>query len=79
VRWGNSLAIRIPVIIAEILAIKAGDDLDIRAASEETSEVPWTQYLDGVYERYLRLKDRVPSDWNFDWLEAAARRHGKAR
>lgn len=77
-KWGNSLAIRIPVVVAEILAIEAGDDLDIVAAVER-SETDWTPYLDGVYGRYIRLKDRVPSDWNFDWLEAAALRHRRNR
>ena len=31
-KWGNSLAIRLPVAVVEALELKEGDDIEIRVA-----------------------------------------------
>lgn len=33
-KWGNSLAIRLPATVVEQLALKEGDDIDLRASNE---------------------------------------------
>ena len=33
-KWGNSLAVRLPTVIVEAFGLKAGDDVDVRFASE---------------------------------------------
>ena len=33
-RWGNSLAIRLPAVIVELLELKEGDEIEIRAAGD---------------------------------------------
>lgn len=34
-RWGNSLAVRIPAEVARELGIKEGDDITLRAATDD--------------------------------------------
>jgi antitoxin MazE len=38
-RWGNSLAIRLPVALVEALALKEGDDIDVRIVGERTFDL----------------------------------------
>ena len=38
-KWGNSLAIRIPAAIVEILQLKEGDEVEIRVADSRQLEV----------------------------------------
>jgi len=72
-RWGNSLAIRIPAAVAEVLALNEGDEVEVRAAdsSLELARKPTPQEL---LDRLDKYRDLIPADWNFDRLEANARR-----
>jgi antitoxin MazE len=38
-KWGNSLAVRLPAAIVEILGLKEGDDIEIRVAGTRTLDV----------------------------------------
>ena len=38
-KWGNSLAIRLPKAVVEALNLKAGDEVEIRLASDREMEV----------------------------------------
>ena len=33
-KWGNSLAIRLPAAVVDVLGLKEGDDVEIRVAGE---------------------------------------------
>ena len=73
-RWGNSLAIRIPAIVAEALELNAGDEVQVRAAGEHTLEIERTPTPKEVLDRLDKYRDLLPADWKFDRLEANARR-----
>ena len=38
-KWGNSLAIRLPASVVEVLDLHEGDDIEIRVASDRQFEV----------------------------------------
>lgn len=72
-RWGNSLAVRIPTAVVEVLALKEGDDIEIRAGKSalEIERKPTPQEL---LDRLDKYRDLIPADWKFDRLEANERR-----
>jgi antitoxin MazE len=73
-RWGNSLAIRIPGVVAEVLDLKVGDEIEIRAAGHDTVEVERKLTPKELLDRLDKYRDLIPADWKFDRLEANARR-----
>lgn len=75
-KWGNSLAVRLPVSVVEALGLKEGDDIEISVAGERAFEVsrkPSSQELLHLLRRY---RGRLPADFRFDRLEANERRPG---
>ncbi|MEO8164991.1 MAG: AbrB/MazE/SpoVT family DNA-binding domain-containing protein, partial [Betaproteobacteria bacterium] len=38
-KWGNSLAVRLPATVVEVLGLKEGDDLEIDVVGSRTLEV----------------------------------------
>ena len=38
-KWGNSLAVRLPTAVVEALALKEGDQIEIRIAEDRVFEV----------------------------------------
>ena len=38
-KWGNSLAVRLPVMVVEALGLKEGDDIEIEVAGGRTFEI----------------------------------------
>lgn len=73
-RWGNSLAVRLPVAVVEVLGLKEGDDLEISVAGMRQLEV--RRSADGKAEALARLRalrGRLPADFKFDRLEANER------
>ncbi len=38
-KWGNSLAIRLPAAVVEVLGLKEGDDVEVTVAGEHQLEV----------------------------------------
>ena len=73
-KWGNSLAIRLPAAVVEVLALKAGDDVDIRVAGARTLDVRRGDARDAeVLARLRAFRGRLPADFKFDRLEANER------
>lgn len=74
-KWGNSLAVRIPMDVASRLGLKEGDEIDFRPSDINGIEL---LRLASRRERVERLreilKDRLPADYRFDREEANARR-----
>ncbi len=73
-KWGNSLAIRIPAVIVEILDLKEGDEIEIRAAGDRAIEVEKRPDLEELLARARKLRGSIPADWKFDRLEANERK-----
>ena len=74
-KWGNSLAIRLPVAVVEVLGLKAGDDVDIQVAGARTLELRSGRTRDAeVLARLRAFRGTLPRDFKFDRLEANERR-----
>jgi antitoxin MazE len=69
-KWGNSLAIRIPAVVAEAMDWKAGDEIEIRAAGDQSVEAERKPTSRELIERLRKYRGRMPADWKFDRLEA---------
>jgi antitoxin MazE len=72
-KWGNSLAIRIPAAIVEILQLKEGDDVEIRVADSRQLEVSRKPSRAELLERLREFRGSLPPDFKFDREEANAR------
>lgn len=73
-KWGNSLAIRLPAAIVEILDLKEGDDIQIGVAGAKQLEVKHSPSNAEVLARLRKYRGALPSDFKFDRLEANERR-----
>ncbi len=72
-KWGNSLAIRIPVSVADALKLKEGDDIEIRVPSSRIFEVVRKPGTKEFLARIRKLRGQLPADFKFDRDEANAR------
>jgi antitoxin MazE len=65
-KWGNSLAVRIPAAIVEVLDLKEGDDIEIRVPSERTFELVRKPSRKEMVDRLKKFGGQIPSDFRFD-------------
>lgn len=65
-KWGNSLAIRLPAAVVQVLGPKEGDDVEIRVASERSLEVQRKPTNREVLERLRKYRATLPADFRFD-------------
>jgi antitoxin MazE len=72
-KWGNSLAIRLPVSVVEALDLKPGDHIDIHVADARRFEVEKAPAPEELLGRLRRLRGRLPVDFRFDRLGANER------
>jgi antitoxin MazE len=72
-KWGNSLAIRLPAVVVEALALKEGDEVEVRIASFRALEVARKPARQQLIKRLHAFRGRLPADWKFDREEANAR------
>lgn len=73
-KWGNSLAIRLPAAIVDVLGLKAGDDIEVTVAGARHVEVSSTRARDlAVLARLRKYRGLLPADFKFDRLEANER------
>lgn len=72
-KWGNSLAVRLPAVVVEALALKEGDQIEIRIAGERTFEVSVDRSRHRAMERLQRLRRPLPAGFTFDRDEAHER------
>jgi antitoxin MazE len=73
-KWGNSLAIRLPAAVVEVLGLKEGDHIEIHVAGAKALEA---RRVDSrhtqILARLRQFRGRLPADFKFDRLEANAR------
>jgi antitoxin MazE len=69
-RWGNSLAIRLPAAVVEVLRLKEGDDIEITVASDDNFVVRRSPSNREILERLRKYRGLIPADFKFDRLEA---------
>jgi len=72
-KWGNSLAVRLPMAVVEALDLKEGDQIEIRIARERVFEVSRDQSKPHALARLRKLRRALPPGFVFDREEANAR------
>lgn len=73
-KWGNSLAIRLPAAVVEVLDLKAGDQLEVEVASARTLTVHRSDASDRqALARLRKYRGSLPADFRFDRMEANER------
>ena len=69
-KWGNSLAVRLPVAVVQALDLKEGDEIELHVVGERLLEVARKTPPQELLTRLRRLRGRLPADFRFDRLEA---------
>jgi antitoxin MazE len=72
-KWGNSLAIRLPAAVVEMLELKEGDQIEVRVAGAREFEVDRDRSREQALERLRQLRWRLPAGFKFDRAEANER------
>ena len=72
-KWGNSLAVRLPAAVVEVLGLKEGDDIEIAVAGSDRFAIRKSPSDRDVLQRLRAFRGRLPADFKFDRLEANAR------
>ncbi len=72
-KWGNSLAVRLPVAVVEALALKEGDEIEILVSGARTFEIKRRPGAAELLARLRKFRGRLPADFKFDRLEANER------
>lgn len=72
-KWGNSLAVRLPMAVVEALGLKEGDDIEIRIARERVFEVARDTSKPRALARLRKLRKPLPPGFVFDREDAHAR------
>jgi antitoxin MazE len=72
-KWGNSLAVRLPAAVVDVLELKEGDEIEIHVADPTAFEIPRKPGPEDLLKRLRALRGRLPADWKLDRDEANAR------
>lgn len=72
-KWGNSLAIRLPAVVVEVLGLQEGDDIEIHVAGSRRFAVRRSTGTSDVLARLRAYRGRLPADFKFDRLAANER------
>ena len=72
-KWGNSLAVRLPTAVVEALALKEGDQIEIRIVGDRVFEVARDESKNHALARLRKLRRPLPPGFVFDRIEANAR------
>mgnify|MGYP003832649119 CR=1 FL=1 len=71
-KWGNSLAVRLPTSVVEILNLRAGDDIEIVVAATNSFEIRRPKQIDDYFAQ-LDALPKLPAGFVFNRDEANAR------
>jgi antitoxin MazE len=72
-KWGNSLAVRLPVAVVDALGLKDGDEVEIRVAGDRSFEVARDQSRAEAMRELRALRRPLPPGFKFDRDEANTR------
>lgn len=72
-RWGNSLAIRLPQSVVDVLELKEGDSVELRAVDDRILDIARQPTRPELVERLRKYRGLLPVDFKFDRDEANAR------
>jgi len=69
-KWGNSLAIRVPASVVEALALKPGDEVEVKIEGERSFALSREPDREDLLKRLRAFRGRLPADFVFDRDEA---------
>ena len=72
-KWGNSLAVRLPVAVVEALELKDGDQIEVRVAGTREFEIDRDPTRERALERLRKMRWKLPAGFKFDRVEANER------
>jgi len=73
-KWGNSLAIRLPAAVVEVLGLKEGDQIEVEVANARSVRVQRADAGDRqALARLRKYRGVLPADFKFDRMEANER------
>lgn len=72
-KWGNSLAIRLPAAVVEVLGLKEGDEIEIHVADGKQFGLARKPGRDDLLKRLRAFRGRLPTDFKFDRDDANGR------
>jgi antitoxin MazE len=72
-KWGNSLAVRLPAAVVEVLELREGDEIEIHVADAREFTVARKPGREDLLKRLRAFRGRLPPDFKFDRDEANAR------
>jgi antitoxin MazE len=66
VRWGNSLAIRLPEAVVEALRLKEGDEIEIHFVDARQLGIARKPGREELLRGLRAFRGRLPPDFKFD-------------
>ena len=72
-KWGNSLAVRIPAAVVEVMQLKEGDEIEIQVTGAKAFELVRKADAAQLLARLRKFRGRLPDDFKFDRLKANER------
>ncbi|WP_454691869.1 AbrB/MazE/SpoVT family DNA-binding domain-containing protein [Achromobacter aloeverae] len=72
-KWGNSLAVRLPASLVEILELKEGDNIEIVVDGPRKFAVRKKPGADALLDRLNKYRGKLPPDFKFNRDEANER------
>ena len=72
-KWGNSLAIRLPVAVVKALDLKEGDDVEVVIADNRVFQLQRKLRSEDALAKLRKFRGKMPADFKFDRDDANAR------
>jgi antitoxin MazE len=72
-KWGNSLAIRLPVSVVKALDLQEGDDVEVVIADDRVFQLKRKLSTKDALARLRKFRGKMPADFKFDRDDANAR------
>jgi antitoxin MazE len=72
-KWGNSLAIRLPVAVVNALGLHEGDDIEVLIADDRVFKVRKIPDNEAILKKLRKFRGKLPADFKFDRDDANAR------
>lgn len=69
-KWGNSLAVRLPTSVINVLELQEGDDIEIIVVGSRRFEIAKSPTPIELLSRIRKYRGRLPQDFKFDRLDA---------
>jgi antitoxin MazE len=73
-KWGNSLAVRIPAAVVDVMKLKEGDEIEIQVAGPRAFDIARKPGSKELLARLRKFRGRLPAGFKFDRMEANERR-----